>query len=395
MLCTIGHWTDYGMGGWCIVKHQSKYARMRLTQTLMAKRQRNKHLMSEEATSNAADVKPAVENKSMSDKDFLSSRIAKLSAKAPQAEAKKPETAPVEQAPVAESPSQEGEPKPKEPDPKEVLSKDVDELTDEEIAELAQRGKSGLLKRIAELTAKRKLAEEKAAALEATMRQQPQEPKVENNPYASITDTDQLLKKKQEVDESIEWAEDVLFRAEDLAADDVAISVDGKDYTKAFVRDYLKNARKARDKYLPAQEKELVARDQRNQLEIAFRQQARNELSWLAGEDNDTRKRYEAMVGDPRLKKLKESVPEIAPQIEYLIAHAANSMYGRRVIEMDKPKSPAINPPASPNSAAAAPERTESRAEKSIRDIESRFKQTGNSSDFIALRAAQISKRKS
>ena len=60
----------------------------------------------------------------------------------------------------------------------------------------------------------------------------------------------------------------------------------------------------------------------------------------------------------------------------------------------DKPKSPAINPPSSPNAVAAAPERTESRAEKSIKDIESRFKQTGSSSDFIALRAAQISKRK-
>ena len=354
--------------------------------------------MSEVTTSDAADVKPAVENKSMSDKDFLSSRIAKLTAKAQPAEAKKPETAPQEEAPKAESPSQEGESKPKEVSPKEVLSKDVEDLTDDEIAELAQKGKSGLLKRIAELTAKRKLAEEKAAALEAAIqqaKQQPQEPKVENNPYASIADPEELQKKKQDVDQSIEWAEDVLFRAEDLAADDVAVTVDGKEYTKAFVRDYLRNARKARDKYLPAQERELASREQRVQLETAFKQQARKELSWMEGEDNDTRKRFEAMVSDPRLKKLKESVPEIAPQIEYLIAHAANSMYGRRVIESEKPKSPTISPPSNPSTVAAAPERTESRADKSIKDIESRFKQTGNPSDFIALRAAQISKRKS
>ncbi len=126
--------------------------------------------MSEDAASNSGDVKAPVENKPMSDQDFLSSRIAKLTAKAQPAEAK-PEPAPKEEEPRQEATSQEGEPKAKESNPKEVLSKDVDELTDEEIAELAQKGKSGLLKRIAELTAKRKLAEEKAAALEAAVNQ--------------------------------------------------------------------------------------------------------------------------------------------------------------------------------------------------------------------------------
>jgi hypothetical protein len=114
----------------------------------------------------------------------------------------------------------------------------------------------------------------------------------------------------------------------------------------------------------------------------------------LEGEDNDVRKRYEAMVADPRLKKLKDSVPEIAPQIEYLIAHAANSMYGRREIPMEKSKGPTLNPPSNPSTTAAAPEKAEARMEKSLKDVESRFRQTGKGSDFIALRAAQISKRK-
>ena len=354
--------------------------------------------MSEDATSNAADVKPAVENKSMSDKDFLSSRIAKLSAKAQPAEANKPETAPVGEAPKAEPPSQEGESQPKEADPKEVLSKDVGDLTDEEIAELAQRGKSGLLKRIAELTAKRKLAEEKAAALEAAIQQAQQqlpEAKIENNPYSSVSTEEELAKEKAEVDSFVEFAEDVLFRSEDLGADDVAYESDGKQYSKAAVREMLRNARRRQTKFIPAQFKELQERQRRSLMEENFKKLAKQELSWMDGEDNDTRKRFEAMVNDPRLKKMKESVPEIAPQIEYLVAHAANSIYGRKLISMDdKPKSPAINPPSSPNAVAAAPERTESRAEKSIKDIESRFKQTGSTSDFIALRAAQISKRK-
>ena len=347
--------------------------------------------MPEVTSSNSADAKPAVENKPMTDKDFLSARIASRT-KAPP-ESTEPAPAPEEQK---EATSQEGEPT-EAPKAKEVLSKDIEELTDEEIAELAQKGKSGLLKRIAELTAKRKLAEEKAAALEAAVQQAKQqlpEPKVENNPYANVTTVDDLQGKLKEVNEVVEWAEEILFRSEDMAASDIVATVDGKEYTKADIRESLRKARRAKDRFIPAQFQELQAKMERSNLETAFKQQARKELGWLEGEDNDVRKRYEAMVADPRLKKLKDSVPEIAPQIEYLIAHAANSMYGRREIPMEKSKGPTLNPPSNPSTTAAAPEKAEARMEKSLKDVESRFRQTGKGSDFIALRAAQISKRK-
>ena len=347
--------------------------------------------MPEVTSSNSADAKPAVENKPMTDKDFLSARIASRQKAPPSTTESAPE--PEEQK---EATSQEGEPT-EAPKAKEVLSKDIDELTDEEIAELAQKGKSGLLKRIAELTAKRKLAEEKAAALEAAVQQAKQqlpEPKVENNPYANVTTVDDLQGKLKEVNEVVEWAEEILFRSEDMAASDIVATVDGKEYTKADIRESLRKARRAKDRFIPAQFQELQAKMERSNLETAFKQQARKELGWLEGEDNDVRKRYEAMVADPRLKKLKDSVPEIAPQIEYLIAHAANSMYGRREIPMEKSKGPTLNPPSNPSTTAAAPEKAEARMEKSIKDVESRFRQTGKGSDFIALRAAQISKRK-
>ena len=347
--------------------------------------------MPEVTSSNSADAKPAVENKPMTDKDFLSARIASRQKAPPSTTESAPE--PEEKK---EATSQEGEPT-EAPKAKEVLSKDIDELTDEEIAELAQKGKSGLLKRIAELTAKRKLAEEKAAALEAAVQQAKQqlpEPKVENNPYANVTTVDDLQGKLKEVNEVVEWAEEILFRSEDMAASDIEATVDGKEYTKADIRESLRKARRAKDRFIPAQFQELQAKMERSNLETAFKQQARKELGWLEGEDNDVRKRYEAMVADPRLKKLKDSVPEIAPQIEYLIAHAANSMYGRREIPMEKSKGPTLNPPSNPSTTAAAPEKAEARMEKSLKDVESRFRQTGKGSDFIALRAAQISKRK-
>ncbi len=165
--------------------------------------------MPEVTSSNSADAKPAVENKPMTDKDFLSARIASRQKAPPSTTESAPE--PEEKK---EATSQEGEPT-EAPKAKEVLSKDIDELTDEEIAELAQKGKSGLLKRIAELTAKRKLAEEKAAALEAAVQQAKQqlpEPKVENNPYANVTTVDDLQGKLKEVNEVVEWAEEILFR---------------------------------------------------------------------------------------------------------------------------------------------------------------------------------------
>lgn len=359
--------------------------------------------MSEIAKPIAEGEKSVETKKPMSDADFLASRIAKHQAvkqseHPPTDERKELETVPEAESQKPDAPK-EGESEPEAGKPKDVLSKDIDSLTDEEIAELAQRGKSGLLKRLAELVAKKKMAEEKAAGLEAAFmqaKQQLPESKLENNPYATIDSPDKLADKKREVDEVIEWAEDVLFKAENLAADDVAVVVDGREYTKANVRDSLRNARKARDKYLPAQWNELLARQARAQMEASFKMQARKELPWMEGDDNDLRKRFEAMVSDPRVKKMKETVPEIAPQLDYLVAHAANSMFGRRVIESfsDKPKSPTLHPPSNPSSSAATPERGEVRTEAQEKELESRLRQSGKASDFIALRTAQISKRK-
>ena len=340
--------------------------------------------------------------------DFASRRLAKMQerAKAPAPKAEEPKQAQQtgsEAEPSAEvkepvSESKEGQTQEPEPqqEGKDVLSKvDVSELTDDEIAELAQKGKSGLLKRIAELTAKRKLAEEKAAQLEAAIRQsQPKlEEKVENNPFASIDKPDELQQKYTEVGEVIEWAEDVLDRAENLGGEDVVANVDGKDLTKAQVKEHLRRARKARDKFLPAQFKEIQAAEQRKQLKGAFEQKARQELPWLDGEDNDLRKTYESMVSDPRLQEIAKAAPDIEPQLGYIIAHAANSIYGRRSIPITEQKSPKMTPPANPSVSAAAPERSESKDTKVAKEASKRLSETGSMSDFIALRTAQLTKR--
>ena len=42
------------------------------------------------------------------------------------------------------------------------------------------------------------------------------------------------------------------------------------------------------------------------QLKNAFDAQAKKELSWLEGEQNDIRAVYESMINDPRLSTIKE-----------------------------------------------------------------------------------------
>ena len=282
---------------------------------------------------------------------------------------------------------------------KDVLSQlDLTELSDDDIAELAQKGKSGLLKRIAELTAKRKMAEERMAQMETYFQQQSNknalEPKVENNPYEHIKTADELSKQSEQVNEVIEWAEDVLDKAETIGYEDVAATVDGKELTKAEVKDHLRRARKARDKYLPAQQKELNAKEQRKSLRSAFENQATKELNWLsAQEDSDIRRQYQAMMSDPRLKNIEDVMPEIAPQLPYLLAHAANSLYGRKLISLDKP-SLKVNPSGSPDLYAASSERPAVKGEKAVKDARTRLLDSGSIGDYIAFRTLQKSKRK-
>jgi len=217
--------------------------------------------MSEEATSVAGDAKTSVESEksNMTASQYAVRRLGELKGKPDGAlnPASRPQptsqSAPAAEQEEEQASNDQASTSESQPAGKDVPSQvELSELSDEDIAELAQKGKSGLLKRIAELTAKRKLAEEKAAQLEAYMAQQqnnkPLEPKVENNPYANIASIEDLGKKAQEVNDVVEWAEDVLDRAEALGYEDIAATVDGRELTKAQVKETLRNARKARDK---------------------------------------------------------------------------------------------------------------------------------------------------
>jgi hypothetical protein len=279
----------------------------------------------------------------------------------------------------------------------DVLSQlDLDEMSEDDLRELSEKLGSRAVARFGELTAKRKAAEAKIKELETKLSSDDplsSDKPLANNPYSSVDTIADLQGKAEEVNQVIEWAEDVLFNADGYGPEDVVTEVEGKELTKKDIRSSLLQARKSRDKFLPAQLKVLQAKENGKQLKEAFDAKASEELKWLKGEDNDTRKNYEAMVSDPRFKKLTETAdPEIGAQLNYIMAHAANSIYGRKIVQ-ESPKSASLTPPKTAASAASTSEKTVGKSAKALKDLSQRFRQSGNKGDFITLRTLQLKNR--
>ena len=359
------------------------------------------------ATADAEAGKISVEKTNISVTDFAQRRLGEMMPKEePKAEAQQEteepeaeevETEEVEQEEVQETAAEETT---EVEESEDVLSQlDLDDMSEEDLRELSEKLGSRAVARFGELTAKRKAAEERLAQLESRLKEKPnplQNNKVENNPFSNLDTIEKLQDKAKEVDSIVEWAEDILFESDNYAADDVVTEVEGKELTKADVRKSLLQARKAQKTFLPDQLNTLQVREQGIQLNEAFDKRAKEELSWLEGEDNDLRKQYEATVGDERFKKLKEvlnrEAPEIAPQIDYWFAHATNSIYGRKPVVETK-ASPKLNPPRTGNPASAKSEKSQGRTAKALKELEARFKQTGNARDFAELRKLKMSAR--
>ena len=278
----------------------------------------------------------------------------------------------------------------------DVLSQlDLDDMSEDDLRELSEKLGSRAVARFGELTAKRKAAEAKLKEMEAQLRtKNPLETQtVADNPYESLDTVKGLQEKAKEVSEVIEWAEETLFNSDGYGPEDVVTEVEGKELTKSDVRKSLLNARKARDKFLPAQLQTVQRVQKSHQLKEAFDAQAEKDLNWLQGEDNDVRKSYEAIIGDPRFDSLREKAdPEVAAQLNYLMAHAANSIYGRKPVK-EAPKSATLTPPKAAITAGTSSDKTVKKSVKALKDLNQRFRHSGNKSDFITLRTQQIKNR--
>ena len=277
-----------------------------------------------------------------------------------------------------------------------VLSKlNLDDLSEAEVDQLRDALRSKALARYGELTAKRKAAEEKAQHLEQQLKElkenanplEPEKP-VENNPFQDIETLEGLQEQFLEFTKIQEWAEDILDENNESAFDEVITEVDGKEMTKRQVRDYLKKARKAKETFLPARLKEIQENVQREQAAKALDEQAGKEISWYNDQDNDTRKQLDMVLEDKVIQKIRKNVPEIAPRLNYILAHALNSITQKQ--SKTEQKSTKVKPPANPTSSVArGVEREDTKIKKQLSQLQQRFTTAGSKDDFVALRTAQ------
>ena len=356
-------------------------------------------------TANAEADQSSVENNNISVEDFAMRRLGELNpvAEEPQEEvteeAEEQVTEEVTEEEAEESVETEEATEETE-ESTDVLSQlDLDDMSEEDLRELADKLGSRAVARFGELTAKRKAAEERLASLEAKLKETPnplETKKVENNPYGNLDSVEKLQTKAGEVDQVVEWAEDILFESDGYAADDVVTEIEGREWTKKDVRQALLKARKAQKTFLPDQLKKVQAQIEGEQFANSLADQAKKELTWLEGEDNDLRKHFEATIGDERFKQLKKVVkreaPEVAAQLDYWFAHATNSIYGRKPVT-ERKTSAVLNPPKSASPSASKPDKGMGRTAKALKELEARFKQTGSANDFANLRKFKMASR--
>lgn len=357
--------------------------------------------MSDNATSNAEDVKPSVNSSVVTESEFLAARIAaltdKMEGKTPPAP--KEEVAEVEEAAEPEvkedASSEQAEPETEEKDASVLSQIDFDQLSEAEIMKLAEKARSKAISRFGELTADKKALQQQIANLQAQLAKTTSKSALETAPeippqIAALKSLDEVKAMSKQASEVVEWAESVLDQNEHLAYDDVVAEIDGKPLTKAQVKQHLKTARKTKDQFLPAQLESLQAAAQRAALREAWNQKAKQELEWMSKEDDDVRKKYDALSTSELVAKIKKAVPEVEPDLDYILGHAINSIHGRKYHALTTESKPGIKltPPSAVKPSAGS--RAEESLSKSINELQKKFETTGSYEDAQALRTAQL-----
>ena len=280
-----------------------------------------------------------------------------------------------------------------------VLSNiDLDNLSETEIKQLSEALSSRAVDRFGQLTARAKAAEEKARDLEDSLKTQQEQvlsatSEIENNPYDDLKSVSDIQNKAKEINDVIEWAEDVLFESADYGPDEQVTESNGQAMTKSQVREALKQARKSRDKYLPDQFRTVKKVEDATKLRKEYGQKAIKEFKWLGDKESEQTKQFVQLASQPALKKAYEQNPDLSWQLPYLLAHSVNSMFGGK----SKPSTNAQDafkpsPPKSPSPAGAKSDKSEDNSSKALKDLSSRFKESGNKDDFQKLREARWSR---
>jgi len=287
-------------------------------------------------------------------------------------------------------------------DSSNVLSNiDLDSLSEDELKQLSESLSSRAVDRFGQLTARAKAAEEKARELENSMNAQQEQvlsstSEIENNPYQDLKSVQNIQEKAKEINDVIEWAEDVLFESADYGPDDEVTESNGQSMTKLQVREALKQARKSRDKYLPDQFRKVKKVEDATKLRQEYGQKAIKEFKWLGDKESEQTKQFVQLASQPALQKAYEQNPDLSWQLPYLLAHSVNSMFGKKGNPSAKTNAGEAfkpSPPKSPSPALSKSDKSEDNSSKALKDLTKRFKESGNKDDFQKLREARWTRR--
>jgi hypothetical protein len=285
--------------------------------------------MTDEIKTDNVESEQKITDNSLTPAEFMAQRVG-----SPQGESEVAEESQTEEEVVNKSATETEE----EETQADVLSQlDIDDLSEDELKALSTKLNSRAVARYGELTKKRKAAEERMEQMERQLTElqnskKEEVPVVKDNPLKDIVDPAELQQEAVNAQEVVDWAEDLLYERGDYGPDDVIATVDGKEVTKAQVRKTMRHSQNVLRKYIPAQMQEIQKKNTAIQAREAFAKKAEEELPWMKNKNSDAYKKYDAMINDRRLVDLQAINPEVAAQMPYIVAHAANSMYGRKVL---------------------------------------------------------------
>jgi hypothetical protein len=267
---------------------------------------------------------------------------------------------------------------------------DLLNLSTEQIQELAKKGKSRLLHRVGELTAQKKALEEQ---LKSQLEAQPQIEAVpeDQNPFREISTAEELRDKFKEMEKVAKDTDNILDEHEEYGLDDIIVIGD-REFTKREIKKANRNARESLTKFLPSQQAELVKRDQRVALEAHLGSLIPQEIPEFANEDSPLVKQFNAMMADPLVQQVKSRVPDIAPQLAYLLAHAAKSMQRSaktvvRAKTTEQTRSKVSGIPFGVGAAKSSPKSAKKAADQQYQ----KFQKSHSENDWIAARVARLS----
>ena len=268
---------------------------------------------------------------------------------------------------------------------------DLLSLSPEQLQELARKSKSRLLHRIGELTAKNKALEESVQNV-----QRDTKPLLEGEripePIAKLESVDQLTEEYSRMQKVVEETDRILEEYEDYGVDDVIV-LDDREFTKRQIRQANRNARDSMTKWLPARNAELVRVGQRQLAEKQFTERLEKEIPEIVNEESELAVQYKALLGDPLIDQVKKHVPDLAPQLPYILGHALKSILRTQKVQTNRQatgKTAQAKVPSSPFGAATGKSALSGK-KRAIESAKQQLNKSHSVEDWIAARVAMKS----